>query len=380
MLRADTSIAPFQVYSYFDSLNVANTAGWDTTPIMPVRLSFSKRDSSRFDTLFFTPYCSTGLYRSSYFDITAKDGLFIATDRIRVKLSANIRDLSGNRADLNGDRLPDSLNATRILAKNMDSSGLMIVSVSPDSGTITSASIPFISVTFSSPIDPGSIDSLLVGNRSVRIHSAAFPDTLFSLFAPPEISGNRLSFRPAGSMVGNDTVTVTISASIRDSNGNTLDANRDGIGNFFYLYGLSSYSIADTFMTSLEQTGGDNYTWLFYTGTQEFYLFPVPYEPSKNSRHAEQGGIIFKNIHTLTKGKTDATSIDILLFTPDGVPVYSTAKHGESISIGPGLKPSWKWNSLNNVGKPVASGLYIYCIVSDNGRKVLKRGKLVVIR
>jgi hypothetical protein len=262
----------------------------------------------------------------------------------------------------------------------MDSSGLMIISLSPDSGTIVNASIPLISVTFTSPIDPGSIDSLLVGNRSVRISSAAFPDTTLSLFAPPQVTGNRLSFRTAGSMIGNDTITVTISASIRDSNGNTLDADRNGIGSFYYNYGASRYSIADTFMTSLSQTGGDNYTWLFYTGSQDFYIFPVPFEPSKNSRHAEQGGIIFKNVDALVKGKQDVSTVDLLIFTPDGVPVYSSAKHGETKSIGPGLKPLWKWKADNNAGKSVASGLYIYCIVSGNGNNVLKRGKLVVIK
>jgi hypothetical protein len=181
-------------------------------------------------------------------------------------------------------------------------------------------------------------------------------------------------------MVGNDTITVTVSASIRDSNGNTLDANRDGVGKFFYNYGSSSYAIADTFMTSVLQTGGDNYTWHFYTGSQNFYIFPVPFEPSRNSRHAEQGGIIFKNIDALTKGKTDVSSVDLLIFTPDGVPVYSSAKHGETKSIGLGLKPTWKWNAVNNTGKSVASGLYVYCIVSGNNQNVLKRGKLVVIR
>ncbi|MBL8028506.1 MAG: Ig-like domain-containing protein [Fibrobacteres bacterium] len=378
--RSDTSIAPMILYSHLDSLKTATILGRDTTPVMPVQLSFVKGSTSRFDTLFFTPRCSSGAYVSSHFNLTPRNGFFISTDRVRVKLSANIRDGSGNRIDLNGDKKPDSLNAFKRFTKVIDSSSLTIAALFPDSSAISISPVPTISVTFTSPLNAAYIDTAKVSNRSVRIRSSSFPDRDMPLASSPSVNGNVLSFRAAGGFPGNDTVTVTISASIRDSFGGTLDGNRNGLGSFFYLYGNSSYSIADTFITSSTLTGGDNYSWIFYTAPQDFYVFPVPFEPSRNSRHNTQGGIVFKNIQTLLRGQSGINAVDVAIFTPDGVPVYSTARKGETISVGPGSQPTWMWTGKNHGGKPVASGLYIYCVVSGDGKKVLKKGKLVIVR
>ncbi len=380
MQRTDTALAGIVLYSLYDSLRAALAAGMDTTPAMPCSLWFSKEDSSRFDTLFISPLCSTYSYTSLSYSVSPKDGFFIATDIIRLSMSSALRDEQGNYLDLDNNYMPDFPVNRKIFTKVMDSSGMRISAVSPESNSISEAPVPRFSVTFSSPLLVSSIDTSLVNNRSIRIISAAFPNSPFPLLAAPVINGRELSFRTAGGFPGSDTVTVTISASVNDSMGNTLDANMDGRGGFFDLYGTAGFGVADTFITSHLQSGGDNYSWIFYTAPQDFYLFPVPYEPNKNSRHASQGGVIFKNIHTVAIGKGNISGVDILIFSADGKPVYSTAKTKETITIAQGLKPSWKWRAVNSSGKDVASGLYLYCIVKSATGEVLKKGKLVVIR
>ena len=66
----------------------------------------------------------------------------------------------------------------------------------------------------------------------------------------------------------------------------------------------------------------------------------------------------------------------------DAHPLYGTKAAGVRIQFATGnadLRPEWKWDTRNQRGSLVASGLYFYAIydVKDN---VLMRGKLMIVR
>jgi hypothetical protein len=81
-------------------------------------------------------------------------------------------------------------------------------------------------------------------------------------------------------------------------------------------------------------------------------------------------------MHTLTTGMTD---FRIGIFTVKGFPVYDTKNGGDDLSFSPGEEPQWLWNTRNQHGEFVASGLYFY-IVYDALNKALVKGKMLIVR
>jgi len=378
--RIDTntiSVNSFAVYSQLDSLRFVRP-GADTLVPIPGTCSVRRALGSRFDTLFFVPACSTGNYISPHFGIKALDGYFISTDVIRIRVGRGIRDLAGNVMDLNHDRKPDVVGAFKIESALTDSGSFKVESTTPANGSESKLSTPVITVDFTSPIDSLSVDTAIVGNRSIRIMSS-FGTTPIALTARPRISGNRLSFSPSGLFFGNESISVTLSASIRDQYHGTLDGNRDGLGAFFYAYGRLGYAMADSFITG-SASFGDNYSFSFRSVPQEFYFYPCPYEPGRNARHQAQGGIIFKNLQALVTNATTA-ALHIRIYDVAGDLVYSTTHKNEVVPCKTtGTPPMWRWGAVNDDGKAVASGLYLFVISDDRDKEILNRGKLMVIR
>jgi hypothetical protein len=66
----------------------------------------------------------------------------------------------------------------------------------------------------------------------------------------------------------------------------------------------------------------------------------------------------------------------------NAVPVFDSDKAGENItfSVGdPDHKPQWLWDTKNQQGKFVGSGIYFYTIYDTNGHLLMK-DKLVIVR
>jgi hypothetical protein len=121
------------------------------------------------------------------------------------------------------------------------------------------------------------------------------------------------------------------------------------------------------------------YSWWFATDNVGFYTYPNPYKPGIDSRHRREGGVWFKNLHTLEPGLTD---VIIRIYTMNTHPVFDSEKAGIRIHFeedNPDALPSWKWEAVNTRGSRVATGVYLYGIF-DPDEKLLIKGKLLVVR
>jgi len=141
------------------------------------------------------------------------------------------------------------------------------------------------------------------------------------------------------------------------------------------------------FSSTYSYTGGDNlpgpsasgsYSWTVYTGVTGFYTFPNPYRPSKDPRHCGGSGpcgVVFKNLHVIRRG---VDQVRIRIFNIRSVPVYDSRLirfEPESSTY----KPQWVWNTRNEGGQEVSSGVYYYAVYDEKDR-VLLRGKLMIVR
>ena len=173
---------------------------------------------------------------------------------------------------------------------------------------------------------------------------------------------------------------VTLSAGLRDTFHNTLDGDHDGRGAFFYRFGASTFAQVSTF-TADSDTSADNYSYWFRVTTDDFYFYPCPFEPARDSRHQALGGIVFKNLHALEQNQA-VQSLNVRIFDVAGDLVYSTKARNQAIAFGSGrnTRPEWLWDTRNNSGQTVGSGLYLFSFTDSDDKNVIKQGKLIVIR
>jgi hypothetical protein len=238
---------------------------------------------------------------------------------------------------------------------------ISLLSAAPESAAVSASIHPDIMLSFSGPIYPGTFDADTSNrNRSFRITSTFNKDTLLSfksiVFAA---NGAQVRIKPNGSFFSNDSMRCTFAGFLK----------------------TVTYGAAD----NLPTTSGNlrcSYTWPFFIQNAGFYTFPNPYKPGSDPRHCSAGGpcgIWFKNLHTLKRGISE---VSVKIFSMDTHPLYSTKNAGTRIIFTPGnadLRPEWKWDTRNQRGSPVASGLYFYAVydVKDN---VLIKGKLMIVR
>ncbi len=105
----------------------------------------------------------------------------------------------------------------------------------------------------------------------------------------------------------------------------------------------------------------------FQTGAQqevlasnsEVFVYPNPYRPGKG-----HSVVVFDNLPEEMTG--------LLVYTPDGRVVFERNIEGVPLRRMP-------WSVINSNGENLASGLYIYIVKGENGRKLMA-GKLAVIR
>jgi hypothetical protein len=67
------------------------------------------------------------------------------------------------------------------------------------------------------------------------------------------------------------------------------------------------------------------------------------------------------------------------IYDPAGDLVYSSRRRGDVVPTGGG-RPLFIWNTRNNSGRLTGSGLFTFIFSDGSDKKVLARGKLVIVR
>ena len=240
---------------------------------------------------------------------------------------------------------------------------IRLAAVDPDSNSSSSV-VPKITLTFSQPLYSGTFDPDTSGrNRSFGLTSSFTADSLLS-FKDIVVSADsmRVVLRPKALFFSNDSIHCFF---------------RGFPTNFQYdtAWHLPPADSSQAFAKR---------SWYFLTKNIGFYTFPNPYKPGLDPRHCSNPatdpcGIWFTNLHSLRKGVTDVV---VKILGTSGNPIYNSQQAGVSIHFtenDPNLKPMWKWDTRNQRGEFVASGLYFYVITDANG-SALTKGKLIIVR
>jgi hypothetical protein len=238
---------------------------------------------------------------------------------------------------------------------------ITFVSALPESSSNSASMHPEILLRFSAPVYRGTFDSdTSTHNRSLRITSTytrdsalAFNKIVFSS------DSTQIHITPKASFFSNDSVHC-------DFKGFKKTIAYDQTNN---LPGDSVPMICA-------------YSWHFFVQNEGFYTYPNPYKPGSDPRHCSANGpcgIWFRNLHILKRGISE---VSIKIFNMNAFPIYFTQSAGVRIRFQVGsadLKPEWKWDTRNQHGDLVASGLYFYAIYDTNGSMIMK-GKLMIVR
>lgn len=236
---------------------------------------------------------------------------------------------------------------------------ISVVSVSPDSGKASNEISPLITVHFNGTLAAGTIDTdTSAANRSFLVGTGR---TGTSSFSRIEISEDSTSIviQPRAAFFSHDSVFCSFAGFT---------------SNYRYRNAVNYPSDSSLLFAG--------YEWYFFSGEVGFYTYPNPYKPGTDKRHCgNEGpcGIWFKNLHALGN---DIDEVAITVFSMSAHPVYSSRKAGERIRFSAGGAenlPQWLWDTRNDKDELVATGLYLYAIYDRNNR-MLKRGKLIIVR
>jgi hypothetical protein len=271
-----------------------------------------------------------------------------------------VRNRMGFPSDNSRDGIPftlfDSLSTIEDLSWRFRVKNIRVVSVSPANGdTVATTAMP-ITITFSDPVPSGAFDTGLTANQSIQVRSR-YGGLLQSSFRSISISPDQRTI----------TVVPLFGYFSRDS----LHCSFFGFA--------QGYRYDSTVFPGASDNGFSGQEWYFKTLGTGFYTYPNPYKPGSDPRHCRNNGpcgIWFKNMHTLTTGMLD---FRVRIFTVKSFPVYDTKNGSDDLSFSPGEEPQWRWDTRNQHGELVASGLYFY-IVYDAHDKALVKGKMLIVR
>lgn len=277
--------------------------------------------------------------------------------------SCSVRDMMGFPSDNDENGIAVSLMDTSFTDDDVrweyKVKKVNVISVIPDSGEKVKDVSPAIQIFFSDSLPFDVFDTSTQNNRSLYVKSQFSADAV--PFKSIEMASDKKSiiFQPKVKFFSDDSIHC-------------------------YFRGFTKnyrYSRSTNFPEGADEVFGA-YDWHFFTGNIGFYTYPNPYKPGKNKLHCEQNGpcgIWFKNLHVLKRGIND---VKIKVFSMNAHPVYDSQKDGVSIHFETNEisgKPEWLWDTRNQSGDLVASGLYLYAVYDLSGN-VLIKGKLIIVR
>jgi hypothetical protein len=278
--------------------------------------------------------------------------------------SSSVKNRMGFQADNNHDGIAaamfDTTDTTDDLHWSYRIKNIHIISHQPTKNEIIKEISPAITINFDDIIDTSIIDMDTSGrNRSFTLESIYEPS--FSAYHSIKINDDKKSVRiqPVRKFFSRDSIYFRF-------NGFTK--------NYFYNANLN--------LPGDSSENFNRYTWTFCTGNTGFYTYPNPYKPGKDPRHCSDHGpcgIWFKNLHVLKQGVNDLV---VKVYSMNTNPVYNSQKAGVAIHFEENsveFLPQWLWDTRNQHGEFVASGLYFYTI-SDLKNKVLTKGKIMIVR
>jgi hypothetical protein len=278
--------------------------------------------------------------------------------------SSSVKNSMGFQTDNNRDGIAstmfDSTDTTDDLTWSYRIKNIYLVSHQPEAGGIIKEISPAIVLDFDDVVDSLVIDTdTSKNNRSFKIGS---------IYEPSYSSYKSFTFINAGKSIQIQSKRKFFS--------------RDSV--FFVFSGFSkNYRYNRSVNLPGDSTENfDRYSWTFYTGNTGFYTFPNPYKPGKDPRHCDDHGpcgIWFKNLHVLKNGVKD---LIVKIYSMNTHPVYNSQKAGVAIHFEENSTeylPQWLWDTRNQKGELVASGLYFYTI-TDIENKILTKGKIMIVR
>jgi hypothetical protein len=325
------------------------------------------------DQLIFTPAYEAA---SDSLKVKPPPGFFIYGDKLRIRMSNGIVDRAGNGLDLRLDKRaapPGSFDT--VFQVRIDTSVFSVTRTEPPDGYAGQKPDDPIRIRFnrklalSAPLGKDSLTRLSLGSPkaaespAVRVASAFFPGRPYDFQALTlEDGDSTLVVRPRPRLAARDTVTITLSGGIVDTSGVSLDGNGDRIPQWLYD----------------RRDSVDAYAFSFSTSDFAFYVFPNPFRFG-DPRHRAKGTITFKNLNSLD-GFTTGDHTTVRIHTMTGDLVYDSGiRNGDPAGRPQKLSTSMEWDLKNDQGTTVGTGVYIFSL-SDGNRKLLRKGKLAIVR
>lgn len=274
------------------------------------------------------------------------------------------RDLMGFPADNDLDGVPttlfDSSSTREDISWGYRVKGIEVTSISPAGGTVFGNRSPAVTISFSERLLPGIIDTDTSGQNASFSMSTLF-------------SGERSAF--GAIEFSRDSLSVTFHPTISFFSGDVINCKFSGFASDYLYSRTLNYPSNPTSVFCDKE-------WEYSSKMVGFYTYPNPYKPGKDPRHCRNAGpcgIWFKNLHNL---KPVSTDLIIKIYNTNSHPVFDTRKAGQRVRVESGnslFKPQWHWDTRNQAGELVASGIYLYSISNTEG-KVLVKGKMVIVR
>lgn len=325
------------------------------------------------DQLLFTPAYDAA---SDSLKVKPPPGFFIYGDKLRLRVSNGIVDRAGNGLDLRLDKraaAPGSFDT--VFQARVDTSIFSVTATDPPDGYAGQKPEDPIRIRFNRrlalapPRGKDSLTRLALGSpkaaesKAVRVTSAFFPGRAYDFQSLTlEDGDSTLVLRTRPRVAARDTVTVTLSGGIVDTSGVSLDGNGDRIPQWLYD----------------RRDSVDAYAFSFSTSDFDFYVFPNPFRFG-DARHRAKGTITFKNLNSLD-GFTTGDHTTLRVHTMTGDLVYDSGiRNGDPAGKPQKLSTSMEWDLKNDQGATVGTGVYIFSL-SDGSRKLLRKGKVAIVR
>ncbi len=380
----------FTVYSLLDSL--ANPQGYKPIPgslikrkakpgglgkkagdevfMTWARAKMGALADSLADTVIFIP---AYVKPSDSLKAQPKPGSFLHYDILRVRVRNSPTDPMGNSLDLRHELVKRTAGTfDTIFTLPTDTTVLRVLRSQPAMGDSAVDPDASIRLVFNRPLavrpppewtglPPVDFQNLMGGeNASFKVTSLHTRGRELNFAALQLIADDTVLIIKMREKAGAyDTVTLTLSGSISDIDGNTLDGDGDGFPAYLYR----------------AEPGVDDYALTFATGRAGFYVFPNPFR-FDNERHRQKGVVTFKNLNSLAGWDSEKT-LSIRIHDMTGDLVWSD---GQAAGMGSRRgRVMVDWDLRNTQGTRVATGVYIYSI-TDAADRLLMKGKVAVIR